>query len=127
MSKLFAVTGQNNRRNAGKRSVDTEILLRETQSQPRDSDRNLGEDMEIPFGPLPSVKQGWRDGLEFAEELEAWTRRYEEEVARPTGTNDQYVRVYVDSAFSRMPAFVGQTVRKMLGQDLDDVMRESLW
>lgn len=39
MSKLFAVTGQNNRRNAGKRAVDTEILLRESQSQPRDSDR----------------------------------------------------------------------------------------
>jgi hypothetical protein len=41
MSKLFAVTGQNNRRNAGKRSVDTEILLRESQSQPRDSDRYM--------------------------------------------------------------------------------------
>ncbi|EED15550.1 hypothetical protein TSTA_049880 [Talaromyces stipitatus ATCC 10500] len=27
------------RRNAGKRAVDTEILLRETQSKPRDSDR----------------------------------------------------------------------------------------
>ncbi|KAJ5082011.1 hypothetical protein N7532_011054 [Penicillium argentinense] len=39
MSKLFAVTAQNNRRNAGKRAVDTEILLRESQSQPRDSDR----------------------------------------------------------------------------------------
>lgn len=39
MSKLFAVTGQNNRRNGGKRAVDTEILLRESQSQPRVSDR----------------------------------------------------------------------------------------
>lgn len=39
MSKLFAGTGQNTRRNAGKRSVDTEVLLRESQSQPRDSER----------------------------------------------------------------------------------------
>jgi len=39
MSKLFAVTGQNNKRNGGKRAIDTEILLRESQSQPRDSDR----------------------------------------------------------------------------------------
>lgn len=39
MSKLFAVTGQNNKRNSGKRAVDTEILLREAQSKPRDSDR----------------------------------------------------------------------------------------
>lgn len=29
MSKLFAVTGQNNRRNADRRAVDTEIALEE--------------------------------------------------------------------------------------------------
>lgn len=39
MSKLFAVTGQNTVRRAGKRSIDTEILLRESQSQYRSSDR----------------------------------------------------------------------------------------
>lgn len=39
MSKLFAVTGQNLVHNAGKRSVDTEVILRQSQSNPRDSDR----------------------------------------------------------------------------------------
>ncbi|KAE9581874.1 hypothetical protein CGMCC3_g2379 [Colletotrichum fructicola] len=39
MSKLFLATGQNSRRNAGRRAVDTEILLREAQSKSRDSDR----------------------------------------------------------------------------------------
>ncbi|KAF4462825.1 hypothetical protein FALBO_10353 [Fusarium albosuccineum] len=188
MSKLFAVTGQNNRRNAGKRTVDTEILLRESQSQLRDSDRyatavarmnylharyrrankitdtdllhtlgdglgeifkvvrreewrdltdvekcaigifhkNLGDDMKIPFGPLPSSKHGWINGLVFAKELEAWTSQYEQEVARPTATGDQYVRVYVDSTVSRMPKFVGATIRKTLGESLDDVMRISV-
>ncbi|KAF2786254.1 hypothetical protein K505DRAFT_354571 [Melanomma pulvis-pyrius CBS 109.77] len=41
MSKLFAVTGNNNRKNAGKRATDTEILLREAQTQPRSSDRYM--------------------------------------------------------------------------------------
>lgn len=219
MSKLFAVTGQNNKRNSGKRAVDTEILLREAQSKPRDSDRymsavarmnylyvgctleltlpagganksfslfsltscpirharyrqankitdtdllhtlgdglaeilnvvereewrkltgvekcalgvfhkNLGEDMGIPFNSLSSNNDGWRDGLHFAMELKDWTIRYEEEVAKPVATNDQYVRVYVDSAMSSLPIFVRTTVRKMLGADLDDVMRTSLW
>ena len=89
--------------------------------------RNLGEDMEIPFGVLPGSRDGWRDGVHFAEELEAWTLQYEKEVCEPTKTNDQYVRVYVDSAFRRMPGFVGRTVRKMLGDNLDDTMRRSLW
>ncbi|KAG2414548.1 hypothetical protein HFD88_003739 [Aspergillus terreus] len=185
MSKLFAVTGQNNRRNAGKRAVDTEILLRESQSQLRDSDRyasavarmnylharyrrankitdddllhtlgdglaeilnvvereewrqltgvekcalgvfhkNLGEDMGIPFDMLPSHGEGWKDGLHFALELKAWTISYEEKVARPTATNDQYVRVYVDSA---LPGCIKPVVRQMLGADLDEVMRTSL-
>ncbi|CAG7962796.1 unnamed protein product [Penicillium nalgiovense] len=188
MSKLFAVTGQNNKRNSGKRAVDTEILLREVQSKPRDSDRytsavarmnylharyrrankitgndllhtlgdglaeilnvvereewrkltdvekcalgifhkNLGEDMGIPFDPLPSKIDGWKNGLHFAIELRDWTIQYEEEVAKPTATNDQYVRVYVDSALSSLPGFVRTSGRKMLGNDLDDVMRTSL-
>ena len=88
--------------------------------------RNLGEDMEIPFDVLPSSAEGWQNGVHFAEELEAWTHEYEKEVCEPTTTNDRYVRVYGDSAFRRMPAFVGKTVRKMLGDNLDDTMRKSL-
>ncbi|KAI1652284.1 uncharacterized protein F4817DRAFT_322738 [Daldinia loculata] len=188
MSKLFAVTGQNAKRNAGRRSVDTEVLLRESQSKRRDSERyamavarvnylhsryrraakitdpdllhtlgdglaeilnvvnreewrkltdvevcaagvfhkNLGEDMEIPFTPLPSSVEGWKDGLHFARELRDWTVRYEEDVAMATPTNDQYVRVYVDSAVATLPGVVRTTLRKVLADNLDDVMRTSL-
>lgn len=188
MSKLFAVTGQNNRRNAGKRSVDTEILLREAQSKDRQSIRymqavarmnyfhsryrkagkildedllhtlgsgiveafrmlddnewrkltdvekcaigifhkNLGEDMEIPFTLLPSSQIGWENGLDFAVELRDWTIQYEGLVAKPVATNDQYVRVYVDSATSAMPKAITILLRKVLGAELDDTMRVSL-
>lgn len=89
--------------------------------------KNLGEDMGIPFEPLASSHEGWRDGLHFAMELRDWTIRYEEAVARPVATNDQYVRVYVDAALAGLPGFVTKTVRKMLAADLDEVMRTSLW
>jgi hypothetical protein len=89
--------------------------------------KNLGEDMEIPFSPLPSNAQGWKDGLHFAMELRDWTIHYEEEVAKPTATNDQYVRVYVDGAMSSLPSFIRTLVRQVLGAELDDVMRASLW
>ncbi|KAL4883374.1 hypothetical protein BJY04DRAFT_206350 [Aspergillus karnatakaensis] len=185
MSKLFAATGQNNRRNAGKRAVDTEILLREAQSKSRDSERyaaavarmnylharyrqagkitdpdllhtlgdglaeiltviareewrpltpvekcalgifhrNLGEDMGIPFDVLPSCASGWTDGVHFADELVEWTVQYESHVAKPTATNDQYVRVYVDLA---IPRVLRGIVRGVLGGDLDSVMRGAL-
>lgn len=89
--------------------------------------KNLGEDMGIPFDKLASSKEGWTNGLHFANELQEWTLRYEQEVAKPTATNDQYVRVYVDSALSSLPAFVRIAVRQMLGASLDNVMRTSLW
>lgn len=89
--------------------------------------KNLGEDMGIPFDPLPSSVAGWKDGAHFAVELREWTILYEEEVAKPTTTNDQYVRVYVDSALLSLPGFVRSFVRQYLGFHLDDVMRASLW
>lgn len=85
--------------------------------------KNLGEDMGIPFDMLPSYREGWKDGLHFALELRAWAISYEEKVARPTATNNQYVRVYVDSA---LPSCIKPVVRQMLGADLDEVMRTSL-
>ncbi|KAI4864542.1 hypothetical protein F4820DRAFT_329599 [Hypoxylon rubiginosum] len=188
MSKLFAVTGQNTRKNAGKRAVDTEILIREVQSNPGDSQRYvesiarmnylharyrkagkildedllhtlgsnvveifrivdesewrklsvvekcavgifhkvLGEDMLIPYSYLPSSAQGWTDGLHFANELYDWTVQYEERVAKPVATGDQYVRVYVDGATSTLPAPFTSFLRKVVAFDLDETMRISL-
>jgi hypothetical protein len=188
MSKLFAVTGQNNIKNAGKRAVDTEILLREAQTKHRESERymqavarmnflharyrkagkildedllhtlgdgivetfriinehewrkltdvekcaigifhkHLGDDMGIPYTALPCHSSGWESGLHFAEELRTWTVQYEEDVAKPVATNDQYVRVYVDSATSAMPNSITILLRKKLGYELDDTMRASL-
>lgn len=88
---------------------------------------NLGEDMKIPYTPLPSHEIGWRDGVHFASELEAWTVAYEERVCIPgVATNDQYVRVYVDSATSALGKGVTEFFRKVLGSELSDTMRISL-
>ncbi|GKT52884.1 hypothetical protein ColTof4_13143 [Colletotrichum tofieldiae] len=38
--------------------------------------KHLGEDMDIPFDPLPSSSEGWADGLHFAMELTDWTIQY---------------------------------------------------
>src|SRR5699024_11015631 len=89
--------------------------------------KTLGEDMGIPFDVLPSEAESWKDGLHFASELRDWAVRIDEEVAKPAATNDQRVRVYVDSAMASLPGFVRSTVRQMLGANLDDVMRTSLW
>ena len=88
--------------------------------------RNLGEDLEIPFTPLKSFELGWQDGLQFGTELIGWTKEYEKEIAKPTITGDQYVRVYIDSATKKMGKGVTALFRQVVGSDLDDTMRTSL-
>ncbi|KAK1621683.1 hypothetical protein BDP81DRAFT_455993 [Colletotrichum phormii] len=82
--------------------------------------------MGIPFDLLPSCGDGWKDGLHFATELRDWTVRYEEEVCKPVATNDQYLRVYVDSALSSLPSFLRTALRNSLGADLGGIVRLSL-
>lgn len=43
--------------------------------------------MYISYEPLPSSKDGFRDGLQWYEEIEAWSRKYEEEFMVPDSSN----------------------------------------
>ena len=40
--------------------------------------KRLGEVMDIPCDVLPSANTGWRDALHWLEELEAWSKAYDE-------------------------------------------------
>ncbi|KAI9162758.1 Mycophenolic acid synthesis protein B [Paramyrothecium foliicola] len=88
--------------------------------------KNLGDDMEIPLTALPSSRTGWKDGLDFATELRAWTIEYGHRAAIPNKTSDEYVRVYVDGATSKLPKPFTTLARQILGFELDEVMRTSL-
>lgn len=70
MSKLFAVTGQNNKRNSGKRAVDTEILLRESQSQPRDSDRYMKAVARMNYLYVNSIAQSKPLSMSYPTEID---------------------------------------------------------
>ena len=45
--------------------------------------------MEIKFDSLPSAKMGFKDGLQFLGELEAWANTYEIECMVPDKNNHQ--------------------------------------
>ncbi|OTB08304.1 hypothetical protein M426DRAFT_263555 [Hypoxylon sp. CI-4A] len=154
MSKLFAATGQNTRRNAGKRSVDTEILLRESQSKFRDSDRyatavarmnylhsryrrankitdpDLLHTLGDGLAEILTVvgRDEWRQ-LTDAEKcaVGVFHKNLGEDMRIPLDPLPSSASgVYVDSAVSTLPDFVRTALRATLGADLDDVMRTSL-
>lgn len=59
-------------------------------------------------------------------ELSDWTVQYEKEVCRPNESSDKYVRAYVDSLTNKLVKGITVFARKVLGTNLDDVMRGSL-
>ncbi|KAJ6014657.1 hypothetical protein N7540_009248 [Penicillium herquei] len=48
----------------------------------------MGEIMDIPYEVLPSAKSGWRDGLHWLEELETWSKGYDNQNTVPGEHNN---------------------------------------
>lgn len=49
--------------------------------------KSMGDGMQIGFQALEGSRRGWRDGLQFYDELAAWMERYEREMMRPHRDN----------------------------------------
>lgn len=49
--------------------------------------KSIGDALEISFQPLPSGETGFKDGLQWLEEMDAWSERYEERCMVPDAKN----------------------------------------
>ena len=68
--------------------------------------KDLGEAMKILYDTLPSAGQGWRDGLHWLEELEAWSLAYETRNMVPADTNATLARGTFDIALFNVPSIL---------------------
>ncbi|CAN9466821.1 unnamed protein product [Alternaria alternata] len=68
--------------------------------------KDLGEAMKILYDILPSAGQGWRDGLHWLEELEAWSLAYETRNMVPADTNATLARGTFDIALFNVPSIL---------------------
>jgi hypothetical protein len=66
--------------------------------------KDLGEAMKISYDTLPSAGQGWRDGLHWLEELEAWSLAYETRNMVPADTNATLAHGTFDIALFNVPS-----------------------
>lgn len=88
--------------------------------------KNLGEVMDIPYDVLPSAKSGWQDGLNWLEELEAWSKVYDIENTAPDEHNETLALATLTVALTNVPRmFHGialQFVSALLDQRLTRAM-----
>ncbi|KAM0145645.1 hypothetical protein ACHAPG_011529 [Botrytis cinerea] len=88
--------------------------------------KNLGEGMEIPFTPLPSCKEGWRNGLHFANELEEWCYGHEKKVSGRTQSNMVLARRIMGVATASVPSFMRPIMKGVITATMDEHMRISM-
>jgi hypothetical protein len=68
--------------------------------------KDLGEAMKTSYEILPLSSLGWRDGLQWLEELEAWSLAYEAQNMVPADTNATLAHGTFDIALFSVPSFL---------------------
>lgn len=68
--------------------------------------KDLGEALGIHYHALSSATSGWRDGLHWLKELEAWRLAYEARKVVPAKSNATFARSTLDIALSNVPTIL---------------------
>ena len=86
----------------------------------------MGDAMMISCSELPSSKIGWTDGLQWLEEVEAWSLAYEAGNMIPAATNNQLAESHLQVLFINLPTRLTEVGKKVvsvfLGQRLQKAM-----
>lgn len=88
--------------------------------------KSMGEAMQISYDVLPSSKTGWKDGLQFYAELDAWAKEYEKQSMVPH--KDNYATAIKTKwlLLSTMPRFAHGLVGQLVAAAMDDRLREAI-
>lgn len=88
--------------------------------------KEIGDGMNISYEPLPSYGTGWRDGLHWMEELDAWGRAYEEREMVPNVSNKQTAQETVEMLLYTVPDMLKPMGRNIVSAVMDDRLRKAM-
>ena len=88
--------------------------------------KSVGDAMEISYEKLPSYSRGWRDGLHFFEEIDAWSRAYEIGKMVPAESNRLVADGTVDVLLWDIPTPLHGVGRQMVYWLMDDRLRNAM-
>jgi ER-bound oxygenase mpaB/B'/Rubber oxygenase, catalytic domain len=88
--------------------------------------KSIGEAMEIPFDVLPSSRSGWRNGLEWLDELSEWSSVYEQAHMVPATSNKRLAESTIDRMLWKLPVGMKAVGRNVAAALLEDKLREAM-
>lgn len=88
--------------------------------------KSLGDALGISYEALPSGKTGFRDGIHWLEEINAWSKQYEEENMKPHVRNKEIADKTIDVLVYNLPDFMKPLGTYLVSYLMDDRLRKSM-
>ena len=88
--------------------------------------KSIGDAMEISYEKLPSSKSGFKDGLQWMDEIQAWSETYEVQHMVPHRDNHQTAEETVEILLWTVPHILRPLGRKMIYFLMDDRLRAAM-
>ena len=88
--------------------------------------KGVGDAMEIDFGGLKSAEAGWRDGLEWLEEVGIWAEEYERRCMVPSKSNKFVADQTVKILLWHVPGWGKGVARKVVYALMDERLRNAM-
>jgi len=82
--------------------------------------------MNISYADLPSFILGWKDGLEWSQEIEAWSAKYEARSMVPSAYNKKTADETTALLLYDVPAFGIPAGRAVISALMDDRLRKAM-
>ncbi|KIW06963.1 uncharacterized protein PV09_02622 [Verruconis gallopava] len=88
--------------------------------------KSVGDAMGISYEELPSYKRGWKDGIEWFEEVKVWALMYEQKVMLPTKDNHQTAVETTKMLLYDVPKPLHGIGENVVAALMDDRLREAM-
>lgn len=88
--------------------------------------KGIGDGMNIKYDELKRAKEGWKDGIEFYEDIKEWAEEYEEKFMVPAETNRQTGDETVKLLLCVVPRFLWPYARNALCVVMGEKVRKAM-
>lgn len=88
--------------------------------------KSMGDAMDISYSNLPSSIPGWRDGLQWLQEVETWSLAYEEACMVPAVTNRQLADSHLEIVCINVPTRLLSHCKKAMTVILGERLRKAM-
>ena len=88
--------------------------------------KSMGDAMNISYSDLPSANLGWKDGLQWLDEMEAWSLKYEGAYMVPAATNKQLADSHFEIICINVPASLLSPCKRVISVMLGERLRKAM-